>query len=784
MFSSSSRPPKQRQTRLSFAQPSSSPTARLPARAGTSHHPPSSPLPARKSLRSGTLDRWRNSIMDSQRTVRRGREIDEREASPSHTNEIEIKDEDDEIVRGPSLDLDESSDELSLEPSRMNEKKRRRMASSSSSPEPAARKRSKSTIHAATNKEIKEHRSPFGAIKSNRTHKSPVDSDDSDNSNSESSPSEGFHWSDAIAYSQTTPKRANTKTTPLKPPRNSLSFLSGGSTGAAPLSHSQRSSRHTNTPSKRLKIAKENIQTPKITHEDAVTPSRSATRRIVLSSDDDDESESERISGSEHTGSEGLREEAGEIETGGKGPDGESSEGEVQVIENVRKNDSDAEGSDAPPSSAVRRGSKRRLINRSKKQVVSDEENDEVNDQEAEDLKEDLEDLQGNRVQRSRTRGRAHQSSTKSKLQQTLEKLRRRRAGGRSASAPDEADYDSQSDNPTEITNLPAHLQEDDDQEDDYGDDPNGDAEEEDHAPKSHARSSRHKKREDLDTYEEDFVVDDADDMIGAPEDDGTGLYDMPIEFTRHAHKSLKQHFKDAVEWMVHNRINPSFPRKDGIYEIAFRRLNNEVQGLSLSKFISSSWKEPFVRALSARPHLLQLEIEREQRANMFETMKCEACNRRHIVTWRVQFKGKPYHLDTLEDVSDGEDSDSEGAEEDDEEDEEVQGTHDREGREIPRADRWFFLGRFCKANAESAHTLIHWRFHLNEWVVDHLEQKGYMDPEQIVQRAKWSNNKRRDHANEIVDVMEQEGEIRNLWRDFRANLEAAREAKTDPYGR
>ncbi|KAL8677567.1 MAG: hypothetical protein Q9224_007184, partial [Gallowayella concinna] len=66
-----------------------------------------------------------------------------------------------------------------------------------------------------------------------------------------------------------------------------------------------------------------------------------------------------------------------------------------------------------------------------------------------------------------------------------------------------------------------------------------------------------------LDEYEEDFVDDDADDStLGQPAD----IASIPLEFTRHAHKKPAEHFKDVVEWLVHNKINPAFKRDDPIY--------------------------------------------------------------------------------------------------------------------------------------------------------------------------------------------------------------------------
>jgi hypothetical protein len=52
---------------------------------------------------------------------------------------------------------------------------------------------------------------------------------------------------------------------------------------------------------------------------------------------------------------------------------------------------------------------------------------------------------------------------------------------------------------------------------------------------------------------DDEFIVDDDDEPLGVPE---LGLNDIPLEFTHHAHKPLKEHFKDAVEWMIQNKVS------------------------------------------------------------------------------------------------------------------------------------------------------------------------------------------------------------------------------------
>ena len=156
----------------------------------------------------------------------------------------------------------------------------------------------------------------------------------------------------------------------------------------------------------------------------------------------------------------------------------------------------------------------------------------------------------------------------------------------------------------------------------------------------------------DLDQYEEDFIEDD-DDTIGVP----LGREDIPLEFTRHAHKKPIEHFKDVVEWMVHNKLNPAFARDDPIYKIARHKLDDVVQGFAGSKFISSAWKVDFSEALRKYPDIARIDVP-----TMFD-QKCEACGRSgHPAKHQLIFSGKRYNRESLENISSDEDSDEEDA--------------------------------------------------------------------------------------------------------------------------
>lgn len=127
-----------------------------------------------------------------------------------------------------------------------------------------------------------------------------------------------------------------------------------------------------------------------------------------------------------------------------------------------------------------------------------------------------------------------------------------------------------------------------------------------------------------------DFVVSD-DDELGAPSD---FRQEMPLEFTVHAHKKLVDHFKEVLDWLVQRRINPAFDREDQVYQIAWRKINDEVRALANSKFVSSIWKENFQLALRSRPHFECWELSR---VDPLRLQPCQACGRKkHPAKWRI----------------------------------------------------------------------------------------------------------------------------------------------------
>ena len=163
----------------------------------------------------------------------------------------------------------------------------------------------------------------------------------------------------------------------------------------------------------------------------------------------------------------------------------------------------------------------------------------------------------------------------------------------------------------------------------------------------------------DENEYDSDFVVDDDDAPLGVP---GLGLHDIPLQFRHASRKPLKEHFKDIVEWMIHNKLNPAFDRNDAIYEVAFDRLDKESSGYAISKFVSSQWTPDFVKAIKARPFYEERKLQPGEALLTQGEEKCEPCHhRKHPPTWGIKLRGKAYDKDSLEEIEqDYDDSENE----------------------------------------------------------------------------------------------------------------------------
>jgi hypothetical protein len=366
----------------------------------------------------------------------------------------------------------------------------------------------------------------------------------------------------------------------------------------------------------------------------------------------------------------------------------------------------------------------------------------------------------------SPTKPRGHRTEKQKKM----ELLRRRRAGEKidnltsSESSDDNKKrgiYDSDDDDEFEVLREFEDDEEPDEQEQ---------AEETPSSSKKKPRGSVKKKSqgnsgggngEDL----EDFVVEDDDAPLGAP-----AYLDIPLEFTSQAHKPLKDQFPFVVEWLVHNKINPAFDRRDALYNNAWRKLDDEVRGLAQSKFTSSAWKLEFYRTLKGRPRIESFEMDL---SDPDKYMTCEACGRSgHPSSFRLKFEGRPYRKDTLEEIETDSETDSDNPSDDHE-------SVDSQDNPLAPASKQWVVGSVCCSNAETAHSLIHWKHALKEWVEDRLKSDGWMKASKLKEREKMKPKKRRNLANKIVDQWKEADIVTALYGDFKANLEDARQKTT-----
>ncbi|KAH0369460.1 hypothetical protein KCU65_g3314, partial [Aureobasidium melanogenum] len=412
----------------------------------------------------------------------------------------------------------------------------------------------------------------------------------------------------------------------------------------------------------------------------------------------------------------------------------------------------DSDSDDEPPSSRSRKRL-RRVKDSAPMRTITEEER--------QDLEDDLVDLASSGSDTEVRVSQRNKSSQKSARQLALERLKARRKAPMSSIVEDEDDEDED---------------QVDDEEENYNQSSEEEEEEFDNLPEPSTNRTTRKQMFTEDDEDEGFVIDD-DGPLGVPTN-------VPIAFTRYASMKAKDLFRFAIDWMVQKKINPAFQMDDEIYDLTFKKLDDEVKGLAGSKFQSAAWTSKFTLALQARPDLLSARLDRQSSAH-FGRDKCDACNRSgHPATYEVKFEGKPYDKNSLEPVAPRKATNDDSSEDDDDSssessvDSNAPVNYDSQGRKILPEETVFYLGKFCMSNAETAHSLQHWRYHLYEWVVEYLESAGWNTPKLIVKRDGWSVRKRRKHANKIVDIMEEQGKIKALYSDFKKEIDTARNAK------
>ena len=299
----------------------------------------------------------------------------------------------------------------------------------------------------------------------------------------------------------------------------------------------------------------------------------------------------------------------------------------------------------------------------------------------------------------------------------------------------------------------------------------------------------------ELDVSDKDFVV--SDDDIGVPSGSPDRPHsDIPIEFTSYASATPRELFVFVIDWLVKNMTAPAFSRHDQLWKLAFSKVEMEMTAQADSRLLSSAWNGAFTVALNARPELKVGYLHQDDR----QGYSCDACNRsNHPAQYDFVFSGSAYHRDTLEPIRPGStglggqkngdanvDKDGKPESSDDGEQSDDAASVDSRGQLVPSSDTHFRLGRYCANNAELAHRFTHWKHHLNEQVIHYLESQGALPDETREKRQKAvsgsSSRKKRksqekwEHeAETLVDRMQADGIIEEMWRRTRRDLDDAR---------
>lgn len=358
---------------------------------------------------------------------------------------------------------------------------------------------------------------------------------------------------------------------------------------------------------------------------------------------------------------------------------------------------------------------------------------------EQEELEADLEDLRDSdsdvqdSARKRRTRG-GPVTTQRDGDQEHFDLLKRRRAGERIPRVYDSEEEQTGSTEGADIELIGRPTQLDDDEEGSV-----------------HSSIDTDPEEEQAEQVEDDWIDDDDEEV----DNDRRPQSGVPLQFTRFATAKPRELFFHVVEWLIKNRIAPAFPRDDEIYELAFRKVNDEVSAQAGSRLISSAWNAEFKYTVLARPEIAISPKPVE------DDIHCDACNKtNHPAKYDVLMTGQPYYAKTLEPIEvDSEDEDRDGMD------------VDEQGRLLASETRHFYLGTHCAANAQMGHALTHWKYHLNEKILQYLTEQDVLSDQQIVAREKKNKKKREKEAETIVDMMEETGKVRELWREFQRDL-------------
>jgi hypothetical protein len=261
----------------------------------------------------------------------------------------------------------------------------------------------------------------------------------------------------------------------------------------------------------------------------------------------------------------------------------------------------------------------------------------------------------------------------------------------------------------------------------------------------------------DLDADIPDFVVDDDEgSLIGSP-----GDVEIPLEFTSASHANNRSQFLIYASYLLRHLLFPELTTKDVRARNAEHRLNQMVMGLNNSVIMSGAWRPEFTRAMKERPN-------KEVHHFAISSGHCDACNRNNQhCKQSLQFTGKRYDPETLEDLSESED----------------EAEFDRNGEKLAPESRVWVLGSSCYRRAKEAHTLAHWKKELREWVQGEMIRRKVVsqDGENNIEREEDMDDEEKETVGYNI-AAELETELDALYDDFKNTIKAAEEAMVSAF--
>lgn len=124
----------------------------------------------------------------------------------------------------------------------------------------------------------------------------------------------------------------------------------------------------------------------------------------------------------------------------------------------------------------------------------------------------------------------------------------------------------------------------------------------------------------------------------------------------------------------------------------------------------------------------------------------------------------------------DGNDNSSHTQNDDDDDEDQDE---DEDGNAIPKPTREWLVGSVCHSNAETAHSLIHWKHELMDWTDARLHQDGLMTPAALAERARMKPKQRGKLVDEVLARWGQRGIIKTLYHEFKSSIDSARNKST-----